>query len=155
MTSSWTESDFDSLGWHDIHVHGLRVIEGEHGAGELRLDLDYILDWIHPKTQGGSFRFRVAPASLRFRDVTSLRLSLDYATPTAAIGPFSLDGIEREPISYGNGYESFSWTIAVNWPEGELTFESPGFVQMLTGPAVETDSQHLSDGERGGDAPVS
>ena len=154
MTSTWTEADFDSLGWHDIHVHGFRVTEGEHGVGLLILDLDYILEWIHPKTEAGSFRFRIAPASLVFRDVTSLRFTLDYATPTAAMGPFSIDGIEREPISHENGYESSRWAIAVNWPDGELAFESPGFTQSLTGPIVETDAQYLTGDERNGDSPV-
>ena len=89
-----------------------------------------------------------------FRDVTSLRFTLDYATPTAAIGPFSIDGIEREPISHENGYESSRWAIAVNWPDGELAFESPGFTQSLTGPIVETDAQYLTGDERNGDSPV-
>ena len=102
VTSTWTENDFDSLGWHDIHVHGFQIIEGEHGDeyhadGELWFDLDYILEWMHPDSEGGAFRFRIAPASLRFRDVSSLRLALDYETPTAAMGPFSIDGIERAP----------------------------------------------------------
>ncbi|TWU48702.1 hypothetical protein Poly51_46030 [Rubripirellula tenax] len=154
MTSTWTETDFDSLGWHDIHVHGFRIVEGEHGVGDLWLDLDYILEWVPPAAKGGAFRFRIAPASLVFRDVTSLRLALDYATPTASMGPFSLDGIEREPISFDNGCNSFRWAINVNWPDGEMTFESPGFTQTLSGPIIESDAQYLTDAERNGDAPV-
>jgi len=154
VTSTWTESDFDSLGWHDIHVHGFRVTEGEHGTGQLILDLDYILEWIHPETEGGSFRFRIAPASLIFRDVFGLRVTLDYATPTAGMGPFSIDGIERACLSHDNGYQSFRWSIAVNWPDGHIEFESPGFTQTLTGPIIETDSQSLTIAERNGDSPV-
>jgi hypothetical protein len=154
VTSTWTEADFDSLGWHDVHVHGFRVLDGEHGAGELWLDIDYILDWVCPSDLGSGYRFRIAPAVLKFRDVTSLQLSLDYATPTAAMGPFSLAGIEREAISFGNGYGSFRWTIEINWPSGEITFESPGFTQSLTGTITETDSQHLDRSERNGDSPV-
>jgi hypothetical protein len=52
VTSTWTEADFDSLGWHDVHVHGFRVLDGEHGAGELWLDIDYILDWVCPSDLG-------------------------------------------------------------------------------------------------------
>lgn len=154
MKSSWSETDFDELGWHDSHVHGFRVLEGEHGTGELRLDLDYILEWLCPAGEGGACRFRIAPALLKFRDVTSLRFSLDYATPTAAMGPFSIGGIEREPISYGSGYGSYRWTIPINWPAGEITFESPGFTHMLTGSVVETDSQQLDESQRNGDSPV-
>ena len=154
MTDTWTETDFDTLGWHDSHVHGVRILDGEHGTGELWLDLDYILEWLHPATEGGSFRFRIAPAMLRFRDVTSLRISLDYTTPTTAIGPFSLDGIERELFSYPNGYEAYRWTLNVNSPDGQITFESSGFTQSLTGAVVETDSQQLDSSQRNGDSPV-
>jgi len=153
VTSRWTEADFDALGWHDVHVHGFRILDGEHGAGQLWLDLDYILDWVCPTNDVSSYRFRVAPAILQFRDVTSLRLSLDYATPTAAMGPFSIDGIEREPISYGDSYTSFRWAIAVNWPAGAIAFESPGFHLHLTGPAVDTDTQYLTDTVRASGSP--
>ena len=141
MTGSWTEADFDSLGWHDVHVHGFQILEGEHGTGQLWLDIDYILDWICPATNDEAYRFRIAPALLRFRDVDSLRFELDYATPTAALGPFSLAGVEREAISYGGGFSSFRWKMEINWPSGSISFVSPGFIQELTGPIVETDSQ--------------
>ena len=154
MTLTWTDADFDSLGWHDVHIHGFRVLEGEHGAGELWLDLDYILEWVGPCGEGDGYWFQTAPALLKFRDVTSLRFSLDCATPTAAMGPFSIDGIEREPISHENGYRSYRWTLAINWPAGEITFESPGFSQSLTGAVVETDSQHLDEAQRNGDSPI-
>jgi hypothetical protein len=141
LATSWTEADFDSLGWHDVHVHGFRILEGEHGTGQLWLDLDYILDWICPATGSETYRFRIAPAVLRFRNVDSLRFELDYVTPTAAIRPFSLAGVERESIEYDGGYRSFRWKLGINWPSGSISFESPGFVQELTGPVLETASQ--------------
>ncbi len=143
---SWTEEDYETLHWHDVHVHALRIVEGEHGAGEFGLDLDYILEWLC--ADDGSCRFRVAPAMLVFREVTSLRVSLDYASPTAALGPFSLDGIKRELRHDERGFDACCWTIQVNWPVGEITFESPGFRQQLTGPAIETESQYLEAGQR-------
>ena len=60
MTTTWTNQDFELLGWHDVHVHALHILGGEHGAGELWLELDYILEWIPPDTAEGSYRFRVA-----------------------------------------------------------------------------------------------
>jgi hypothetical protein len=52
--TTWTHETFDSMSWHDNHVHSLRIVEGEHGAGELRLDLDYITDkqWLRPQGEG-------------------------------------------------------------------------------------------------------
>lgn len=129
----WTEADFEKLSWHDVHVHGLRIVEGEHGAGDLLLDIDYILEW---QKQEKSFSFRIAPATLSFHQITDLKLSLDFATPTAGIVPFSLFGITREPITYPTGYKSFSWELEIVWPEGSFTFKAPRFTQTLTGPAA-------------------
>jgi hypothetical protein len=103
VTSAWTEADFEALAWHDVHVHGVRIIEGEHGAGELCLDLDYIVDWLCPVGGEGRCRFRIAPALLTFREVTGLKLSLDYATPSAAMGPFSIHDVRREEFAYPRG----------------------------------------------------
>ena len=90
----WTQDDFDSMSWHDNHVHGLTIHSGEHGTGELILDLDYILEWL-PAVEG-RYRFVLAPADLCFHDVTDLRISLDYVNPSAAITPFSISNIGRQ-----------------------------------------------------------
>ena len=44
--TQWSEADFDGMSWHDNAVHAIRVVEGEHGAGKLVLDIDYILEWL-------------------------------------------------------------------------------------------------------------
>jgi len=71
------------MSWHDNYVHALRIAQGEHGAGELILDVDYILEWI--KGAEG-MRFRILPVNLRFIEVRALRITLDYASPSAAMG---------------------------------------------------------------------
>ncbi len=70
------------------------------------------------------------------------------------MGPFSLDGIEREAIVYDNGYRWYRWTLAINWPAGEITFKSPGFSQLLTGAVIETESQQLDETQRSGESTV-
>ena len=146
MSLTWTENDFESLNWHDVYVHAFRIVAGEYGAGELWFDLDYIVEWLCSKD--GSCRFRVAPAVLVFRDATNLRLALDYESATAALGPFSIDSIEREIRRHERGYDISRWTFRVSWPVGDITFESPGFHQRLTGPVVETASQYLEASQR-------
>jgi hypothetical protein len=37
LTTRWAEDVFDLLGWHDVHVHGFRILEGEHGTGQQSL----------------------------------------------------------------------------------------------------------------------
>jgi hypothetical protein len=143
----WSETDYDNLSWHDNHVHGLKICEGEHGTGQLVLDLDYILEWM---PDGNQFKFRIAPATLTFRRVSDLTISLNYVNPSAAITPFSISSITREPYTYTNGYSTFRWSIGINWPEGEITFIAEGFNQMLRSQAITVDEMYLTTTQRGG-----
>jgi hypothetical protein len=84
--TTWNEADFEDLGWHDNHVHGFAIREGEYGAGRLVLDLDYICEW-----RCGVDRrctFMLAPADLVFRDVTELRINVDFKD--LSLGPLSI-----------------------------------------------------------------
>jgi hypothetical protein len=140
----WTHEQFDEMSWHDNHVHAMRIIVGEHGAGELVLDIDYIADWLR---NGDAFQFRLVPAALRFTDVTNLSISLDYASPSAALAPFSIHAIERR-TEQRERYVAHVWRIEVNWPRGELSFEANGYEQTATGKAVVSYQQCLSPAER-------
>ena len=140
MDHIWTDEQFDEMSWHDNHVHGLELVEGEHGTGELILDLDYILEW--QQGREGACEFRILPAHLTFTGVFGLRLSLDYATPTAAFGPFSIASIERR-IESRPGYDAKLWKILINWPVGEMSFEADGYEQRGWGDAVTSSSQWL------------
>ena len=146
----WTDRQFDEMSWHDNHVHALRIVEGAYGAGELVLDLDYIVEWL---CDAGGCSFRIVPAALRFLEVTNLRLSLDYASASAAMGPFSIRAIERrdEPRER---YVAQVWKIAINWPKGEIEFEAQGFVQRATGAPVVSTAQCLRPEERGSHVPA-
>ncbi|TVT59987.1 MAG: hypothetical protein FHK82_03160 [Sedimenticola thiotaurini] len=134
------------MSWHDVHVHGFRLVEGEHGAGELVLDIDYILEWLRDEE---SFRFRIAPATLQFHQISNLRFYLDYATPTIGIVPFSLNAITRAPATYRTGYKTFRWNLEINCPVGECSFECPGFTQTLRAPEQISNLQRLLPSERG------
>jgi hypothetical protein len=140
----WTDQQFDEMSWHDNHVHGLRIVEGAHGLGELVLDLDYIVEWI---CDAGGSKFRITPVTLRFLEVSNLRVSLDYETPTAALAPFSIHAIERrsEPRQR---YVAQVWKIRINWPRGEIVFEAKGFEQRACGAPVLSESQCLRPEER-------
>jgi hypothetical protein len=107
----WTEVDYEKLSWHDNYVHGIVIREGEYGTGEVILDLDYIVEWIR---EGGTFKFRIAPAALTFHRVSDLIISLNYVNPSAAITPFCMNDISREIYVFTNGYSSFKWSIGIN-----------------------------------------
>lgn len=143
--TEWTNADFETLSWHDCHVYGFTLEEGEYGTAELAFDLDFIVEWLcHP---GPPWRFRVAPATLTFHKVFGLRFELDYATPGAGMTPFSLAGVERED-GYPGASPSVRWRLPINWPSGMITFESPGFTQRLRRPPILVDRQRLLSEER-------
>ena len=147
LVSRWSNDDFDSLSWHDNHIHSFAVREGEHGEGELILDIDFILEWLcDPATRRCDFR--LAPATLTFHRVSDLVLALDYATPTAALVPASMNGITREPHVYPNGYRSYRWRIDINWPTGSISFLGHGFTQVLRSSPVLLSQQCLAPAER-------
>ena len=139
----WDESRFEEMSWHDNHVHGLRIREGEHGCGELELDLDYILEWLRPTAS--TFAFRLAPATLTFREVFDLRIEIDYAAAGAAITPFSIAEITRETSVNGG---SPKWKIELNWPKGAISFSAAGFRQTLRAAPIASDCQSFGHQER-------
>jgi len=143
--TSWTDRDFDRLSWHDNHVHGLSVSEGQYGSGELALDLDFILEWKSGGPDG--VQFSIAPATLTFHEVTHLELALDYLTDSASMGPFSIAGIERR-LEKRERYTATVWTIVINWPRGKISFEATGFSQVLRAAPILKDQQSLTKSER-------
>jgi hypothetical protein len=143
----WTTDDFDSLSWHDVHVHGLRLASFNEslGSADLVLDIDYILKW---ENSGNGFQFTLCPAELTFQGVFGLKLELDYATPTAGMCPFSIHAINREPVQYPTGTKSYRWHIPVNWPEGSIRFEALGFTLTLVGAPIVHSQQSLPSEQR-------
>ena len=146
MKREWTELDFDNMSWHDNSVHGLNIVEGEHGAGELILHIDHIVEWLSDGS--GNFQFQILPATLVFHETTGLRINIDYAKASAGLTPFQIDQILCECVPRASGYVSKLWTIKINWPVGEITFESPGFSQYAVGLPVQSKAQTLTNMQR-------
>jgi hypothetical protein len=141
----WTEADFDSMSWHDNHVHALRLVEGADGTGDLILDVDHIVEWLSAPDHG--FRFRILPVTLTFHGVFFLHMSLDYATPTAAFGPFMIHGIERR-LEQRERCAAQLWKIDISWPQGQLEFEARGFTQRGFGEPILSEGQSLTPQQR-------
>lgn len=147
MLKTWTTTDFEELCWHDCHIHGFRFgdVNEEYGTADLEFDIDFITEWI--AKDGSPFQFLVAPATLTFHDAISLRFELDYVTSTAGMTVFSIDGIYREPFPPPADM-IFHWRLPINWPAGEITFDSPGFTQRLSQEPVHCDGQRLTEEQR-------
>ncbi len=142
----WYTADFDALSWHDVRVHGFRIVENGDGTAELVLDIDFILEWLS-SGQGG-YRYRVAQAILQFHGVFGLRFMLDYVACSAGMTAFSIGRIDREIIGDDERTQACRWRIDFNWPEGFLEFDASGFSQWLVGEIVEQDAQTLDRAQR-------
>ncbi len=149
--------DFEGLSWHDDTLYGLGLEIGEPERNtwhsDLVLDIDHIVEWVCGA--GGGCRFRVAPATLTFHDVTDLRIAAHWGDSgcRTALSPLSIDGIARErvedqKICLDRPY--YRWRIAFNWPkEAQITFGATGFTQTLRARPVLQDEQKLSGADRG------
>jgi hypothetical protein len=146
----WHTADFEAMQWHDVCVHGFRIVADERGTAELVLDIDFILEWI--REDDGRFRFRIAQAILQFHEVFGLRFALDYVACSAGMSAFSIDRIERVPLREiaddEDHFGPWRWRIDVGWPEGFLEFESSGFSQWLVGDVLEQPAQGLQPAQR-------
>jgi hypothetical protein len=136
----WTDADFASMGWHDSAIHGLAVEPASPYPGRLLIDLDYIIDWVHPCEPGGSFKFWVSPATLVFDQASDLSGDLSFVG--FAFGP-SIDTVDRETQAGG-----FLWTIRGH--EFTLRLVAPGFVQYLRQFPILSGTQRLGSSARGG-----
>lgn len=137
---------YESTSFHDNHIHGFSILEEEHCSGSLVLDLDHIVQWLPPVD--GRYHFLLAPALLTFHDISALVISINYAAVSAAIVPLSIREIRREPVVYPNGYQAWKWTISLNWPQGEFSFDSAGFTLALQAQPIQSEGQYLSPVER-------
>lgn len=143
----WNTEDFETLSWHDVHVHGLQLetFNPENGTSDIVFDIDYILKW---ENAGDKFLFTVCKAELVFHDVSNLKLSIDYAVASAGMSPFIVLDVEREPLTYPTGHKSFRWQISLSWPDGSIEFDAPRFTQKLIGKPVIQDEQGFSSEQR-------
>ena len=132
--------------WHDNTIHGLSFGLAEPEIGDWRsdlvLDIDHIVEWLCGAP--GEFRFRVAPATLTFHDVTDLAIAVDQGDSggRTALIEWSIDRVERQRLDRPMDY--WRWTIHLHAPPGgTLAFCASGFTQEQTAEAVLLAEQRL------------
>jgi len=137
--------------WHDNLIYGLRFEVGEFEKQDWRsdlvLDIDFIAEW--QCEPSGLCRFRVAPATLTFHDVTDLSLMVDHGNSGGriAINEWSLDRVLRDRMDRPFAY--WRWTLHLSLPPGgRIHFCASGFTQTLRGEPRLLAEQHLPRMER-------
>jgi hypothetical protein len=139
------------MGWHDnaVHAWAWEPSEGDHPwDNTLILDLDYIVEWVHPGEAGGHFTFSICPATLVFRNANDLKFDAEESGGTT----LQIDSIEWTPETVPSGAPGFRrWVIQGHNFYAE--FQGQGFEQYLRMPPMHcTSQQYLSLDERGGRA---
>ena len=145
------DEEYDAHAWHDDTLHGLRLAVGDPDAEDWRadlvLDIDHITAW--EPGEDGRVRFRVAPATLTFHDVTDLRLTVDWGDSghRTALHACAIDRIERarivdQKICLDRAYWRFRIVLA--WPEsGEISFGASALALELRAEPILQDQQQL------------
>lgn len=159
MSEAVSGPDFDEMSWHDNIVYGLQFQVGDASQGDwlhdLSFDIDYIAEWVPSGEQGGEpggVRFRVAPATLTFHDVTDLRLAVDFGDSDCrnAINNLSIATITRAVVDDKQRFpeqDYYRYRIELSLPQGgEITFGARGFTQALRAEPVLLDEQWLPAG---------
>ena len=63
----WTQADYEQMSWHDCRLHAIAIYDDfSPHMHELRLDIDYIFEWVGfdtPTEQSGHW---ISPATLVF-----------------------------------------------------------------------------------------
>ena len=158
MSTRSGDADFDGMLWHDNYVYALAVSIGDVARGdwrsELVLDIDHIVEWICEAAP--RLRFRVAPATLTFHNVTDLRINLDWGDSgcQTAVSEASIQVIDRSPVGDQKiclDQPYYRWRIEMNNPDGSvITFGATGFTQLLRAEPLLIDEQKLTPGQRAG-----
>ena len=136
--SVFSVSDFETLGFHDCHVHGIRW---DSSAYALVLDLDYIVQWTE---KNGSFEFLVAPAQIRFDYSAEVKVSLDWSN--LAMECQIQDIHKRDRRQNPNGSECYLWEIEFTTPSGSIELWANDFELKFLAEPESSKTQKLRRG---------
>ncbi len=140
--TTWTDADFDAMGWHDNAVHAVAFEPGQSDPGRLLLDIDYIVEGVPPEAPATTLSFWICPATLVFDHAWDLTTDIELYARSFRL---NLHPIERSaPDQHG----FFEWTLA---GDGfTIGLRAPGFTQYLRQAPIHSPTDSLSIDERGG-----
>ena len=139
--TSWTESDFEMMNWHDCPVHGIAFVRGEQPwLHRLLFDIDYILSWIPARPPSLQLAFEIAPCTLTFEGVSAIdgNLEIDVRFPPR------IDEIVRRGAESKLAVDLQDDDWAVVGHEFMLRLKANGFKQNLRAAPVVSMVQQLS-----------
>lgn len=146
--STWTQDDFEEMGWHDANIYGLSIEQNEDdGSSDLLLDMDYIFKWVYPQPPAQTFTFWVAPCTLIFRNCYDLRI--DFKTDGSALNLMEIaDLYLSSKVEQETNRFVYEWHIELQ--QGTIALRSYGFEQIVRKYPMHVNTQVLLPEQRGG-----
>lgn len=143
MPASYSDADLETLSFHDVRVLGYAAVPD---AFEIRLDVDFLVEWLCPRSADERARFRVSPATLVFDNAAEFA-----ATLTSPQGAFSIDELVRSDFELLPGAALGTYRYELRAHGGSLLrVRASGFRLVLRAEPIATDQQELSMEQRGG-----
>lgn len=144
----FTNENFEEISLHDNKIHGVQFcVDHEKFQSDVVFDIDYIVEW----ECDSKCEFIVAPATLRFHNVTDLNLSINWGDSgfqNSVSGPFILE-LKREPAETKMRIDKYyRWEIVCNNEKHNISFGASGFTMKLQSEPVASDEQYLGVEER-------
>ena len=137
LNTNWTDQDFEVMDWHDNFIDSISF-PSENLI--LKLNIDYILEWIKPDNEE-LYQFKVALAKLEFYNVLNLTIDLAFSN-TACL---YIDEILRSNRRLSPNRKGFLWDYKIKTDKGSITFDSTGFTQTLISQPQISHSQRFMD----------
>jgi hypothetical protein len=138
----WSESDFTEMGWHDSIVYSSVANPDDF---EYLLDLDYIFQWVHPKEDGKSFKFWVAPVTMVFDNVSSIQLDIESEQGYVQVSNLGISDPQKTP----NG-KFTTHAYRFECQEGIISLRATGYRMFVREHPKLLGSQFFGLKERGG-----
>ena len=144
--SIWNESDYEQMGWHDARIYGLSFQKNPDGwTGDLKLDIDYIFQWIHPVPPDKYFSFWVAPCTLIFKEAFDLQIDINTASRNLDLEIADLYLVNKQAHDDKLFYE---WHVELQ--QGDIKLRSFGLEQIVRQKPIHINSQTVPVDHRGG-----
>jgi len=138
----WTESDFKIMGWHDVTIWSMFANTEEY---EYLLDMDYIFKWVNPEENETYFKFWVAPVTMVFENVHSVKLDIESAQGFIEIAELHMENPQLTP---NKKFTEFTYKFECQ--EGIISMKATGYKMHVRQSPRLLQGQGFNLNDRGG-----
>ena len=140
--STWSGADFDLMGWHDNRIYSLAFLPEEY---QLRLDIDYIFEWVESNDGNRFESFWVAPSTLCFENVSNIKFDIDMGQ----YYDLDISEIRRELLGKTPNGKYDSWRYTIETGVGSISLEATNYKMYVRAHPINSESQDIPT-RRGG-----